>query len=119
MNGAKEFLLVCVVFLVISCLTSAQPASTEGTSEYSNSSDSGFHTHITYSSLELSDVYDEQRKKEQPVRGGGEVEEAVNLHSDWDGSKGSQRVERSVKYMPYLVSCYLICHSCVYISKDY
>lgn len=25
MNGAKEFVLVCVVFLVISCLTSAQP----------------------------------------------------------------------------------------------
>lgn len=66
-------------------------------------------THITSSSLELSDVYDELRKKEQPVRGGGEVEEAVNLHSDWDGSKGSQRVERSVKYMPYLVSCLIIC----------
>lgn len=63
-------------------------------------------THVTSSSLELSDVYDELRKKEQPVRGGGgEVEEAVNLHSDWDGSKGSPRVERSVKYMPYLVSC--------------
>lgn len=105
MNGAKEFLLVCVVFLVISCLTSAQPAGTERTSEYRQW---GWFP-LTFGQwqlqsfpIELSDVYDEPRIKEQATET-GDANDVVNLHNDED-SKNSPRVGRSVKYMPYLVS---------------
>lgn len=104
MNGAKEFLLVCVVFLVISCLTSAQPVSQQqqkeqGTSEWAIlwafDINSG-KLFIWFLLLPRTDVYDELGKKEQP-------EDVVQFHSESVEPESRPRQERSVK-MPYLVS---------------
>lgn len=94
MSGAKEFVLVCLVLLVISCLTSAQPATQEN-SEWACNYWRDIIILIVIvigSSSEITDVYDQFRKREQQS-----VDDLTQLNQ-------APRMSRSVKYAPYLVS---------------